>query len=484
MRFVLVERFAPVIPGIGADVLADTSTLGDDVIRADITEAEAIMAARGFDVDPFLALESSGGWIAGLVLEPGRGNPATSGRLATYLAADVRPRLHPDEDAFLVRCSVFDRVDRERAVALAGEAGPAMVDALRLAGVPGVWDERARELRMHPRIREVLGEERRDRTDGRASGRLDECGRVVRARRRHQARSRRADRGRRSRRGQEALAVRDHGGDRAARLRGGGAALSAVPMDPEPPEVMYARLCLAVVVQAAAGALPVLAALERDGTAADVFAKLPAAGAIVVLMYSAIGRVAEAFAALEHIPPGRAYDTARLILAHDRDDPDAPVPAFAGDMLDALIARGLYWRGQIGELQRITSTTLAELSGVPDLADRSANTCTWRTTNPAACRARSTAGTSRSTASAVSPKKSRSRVWRRTSPRTISAAPPASAKPLASAKPAMISATCSCSGLSTYAARRRRSIQPVHASRTAGGSTSSSQSSSSRSAST
>ena len=149
--------------------------------------------------------------------------------------------------------------------------------------------------------------------------------------------------------------------------------LSAVPMDPEPPEVMYARLCLAVVVQAAAGALPVLAALERDGNGAEVFAKFPAAGAIVVLMYSAIGRVAEAFAALEQIPPGRAYDTARLILAQDRDDPDAPVPAFAGDMLDALIARGLHARGRIGELQRITSTTLAELSGVPDLADRGAN---------------------------------------------------------------------------------------------------------------
>ncbi len=71
MTIFLVGRFVPVIPGIGADVLAATSTIGDDVVQADITEAEAILAARGFDVDPFLALESSGGGIAGLVLEPG-----------------------------------------------------------------------------------------------------------------------------------------------------------------------------------------------------------------------------------------------------------------------------------------------------------------------------------------------------------------------------------------------------------------------------
>ena len=231
---------------------------------------------------------------------------------------------------------MFDRVDRQRAIALAGEAGPAMVDALRSAGVPGVWDERARELRLHPRIREILGEELETAPTAERAAAWTSAAAVY------------------EREGEIKLALDalieagDLDGARrllpsvimdvvgrldveeAERL------LAAVPMDPEPPEVMYARLCLAVVEQAAAGALPVLAALERDGNAADVFAKLPAVGAIVVLMYTAIGRVAEAFAALEQIPPGRAYDTARLILADERDDPDAPAPAFAGDMLDAL----------------------------------------------------------------------------------------------------------------------------------------------------
>jgi len=60
----------------------------------------------------------------------------------------------------------------------------------------------------------------------------------------------------------------------------------------------------------------------------------------------------------------------------------------------------------------------------------------------------------------------------------------ASAKPSASSRPAMISATCSCSGLSNYPAPRCWRTQSAHALRTAGGSTSSSQSSSSRLAST
>ena len=242
-----------------------------------------------------------------------------------------------------------------------------------LAGIPGVWDERARELRLHPQIREILGEQLEIAPTGEraaawasaaafyeqegeiklALDALIEAGDLDGARRLLPPMI------------MELVGRLDV--EETQRL------LDAVPIDPEPPEVMYARLFLAVVEQAAAGALPVLAALERDGNASDVFAKVPAAGAVVVLMYAAIGRVAEAFAALEQIPPGRAYDTARLILADERDDPDAPTPAFAGDLLDALIARGLYSRGQIGELQRITSTTLAELSGVPDLADRNAN---------------------------------------------------------------------------------------------------------------
>ena len=224
IKLVLVERFAPTIPGIGAEVLAASATIGDDVIRADITEAEAIMAARGFDVDPFLALESSGGWIAGLVLEPGRRNPATSGRLAAFLAAEVRPRLHPEEDAFLVRCSVFDRIDRQRATALAGDAGPAMVDSLRTAGIPGVWDERERELRLHPRIREILGEELETASEAERVAAWTSAARAYELEGEVELALDALIRGRRSRRGPEAAAARDHRGGGAARRRGAGAA--------------------------------------------------------------------------------------------------------------------------------------------------------------------------------------------------------------------------------------------------------------------
>ena len=136
---------------------------------------------------------------------------------------------------------------------------------------------------------------------------------------------------------------------------------------------MYASSVLAVVEQAAAGALPVLAALERDGTPLTSSRKLPAVGAIVVLMYAAIGRVAESFATLEQIPPGRAYDTARLMLAMTATTPTLPLPRSPGTCSTPSSPAGCTRRGQIGELQRITSTTLAGLSGVPDIADRGVN---------------------------------------------------------------------------------------------------------------
>lgn len=91
----------------------------------------------------------------------------------------------------------------------------------------------------------------------------------------------------------------------------------------------------------------------------------------------------------------------------------------------------------------------------------------------------------RSTASAVRPKKSRSRVCRWISPRAISAAPPARAKSLASSRPAMISATRTCSGVSIHKSTWRwRRNQSLHARRTVAGNTRSPQSSSSSSGST
>jgi hypothetical protein len=94
------------------------------------------------------------------------------------------------------------------------------------------------------------------------------------------------------------------------------------------------------------------------------------------------------------------------------------------------------------------------------------------TRRPSSSSACSAAGRSRSTATVLGPKKSRSLVRRSTSPRTMSAAPPAKAKPSASASAAMARATRSCSGLRTQG--RSRAWRPNHsddAARTYGGRT-------------
>jgi DNA-binding SARP family transcriptional activator len=369
LKLVLVSRRRPVLAAVGADVVAATRYVGDDTLRADLPEARSILEARGWMVDPEMALEASGGWIAGLVLEPGRGAGLVTGRLAEYLSAEVRPRLTLEQDRFLVRCSIFDRIDRPRATAL-GQEGQTTLDVVRGAGLPGVWDERAGEFRMHPLIRELL----RDALD---AGPVAE---------RRSALASAAAAYEREGEPEHALEAWISAGElsQAGRLLPGvimdvvarldvelaERLLEAVPLEPEPPQVMYARLCLANLAQAVAPILPLLGSLERTGSLERVAKELPAVGTLVVAMLSAMGRVDDAVATLELIPPGRARDTARLVLSDDRDDPDAPIPPFEGDMLDSLIARGLYSRGRIAELHRLASPTLAQVSGVPDLAAR------------------------------------------------------------------------------------------------------------------
>ena len=72
-------------------------------------------------------------------------------------------------------------------------------------------------------------------------------------------------------------------------------------------------------------------------------------------------------------PPGRAADVGRLALSLVRDDPEAPIPPFTGDVLDALIARLLMSRGRYTELRAGRSvwaeTTGALQIGMPGTGD-------------------------------------------------------------------------------------------------------------------
>ena len=369
LRLLLVGRTRVAIPGVGADAVARSAEIGDDFLAADSHEAAAILEARGSVADPDEAVEASAGWVAGIVLESSRGFGNADTGLAAFLAADVRPRLSPEEDAFLVGCSVLDYVSRDRASALVGDDGPQMLATLRGAGLPGIWGQNG-TLRMHPRIRELLRAElatgpaalRRRALEGAASaleaeGALEQALEVWLE----------ADAGDDARRLLPAVI-----GDVVARLdiEQAHRLLDAVPYDEEPPEVMYARLCLAYLAQQAAGALPVLDALEDDDRFAQVVQRLPEVGALACLFLAAIGRVDDAFARYELLPPSRARDATRFSLSTERDDPVAPIPPFAGDMLDGVICYGLYGRGRLAELHRITSPVLAAVSGVPDLASR------------------------------------------------------------------------------------------------------------------
>lgn len=371
LRTILVGRAAPMLPGLTAADVASTALLGEDVLRADETEAAAILRAHGSAADPVAAVEATGGWVAGLVLDPERraaGEAGGSEALARYLSSEVRPRLTVEEDAFLVQCSIFDRIDRARSIALAGDEGPSVLDALRDAGLPALWDDRTTSLRLHPRVRELFRAEL-DRRPGDLRRAMHSAAAAY------------------TREGDLELAVEAHiqadeleqAGRLLPRVLEGILArydidlarylLDAVRLDPEPTEVVLARLALAFIDQDAVASNAILEQLERNGRLAHVVREEPTIGALACNIYMAAGRIPDAAALLDVMPRGRAANAARLLLSAVRDDAGAPIPSFAGDVLDSVIARGLFFRGRLDDLRGRADATLRRISGIPDLHD-------------------------------------------------------------------------------------------------------------------
>jgi DNA-binding SARP family transcriptional activator len=369
LRLLLVGRSSVAVPGAGVDLVARSVEIGDDLLAVDLDEASEILAARASDGDPETAVRVSGGWVAGIVFESVGGFGTAASGLSSFLDGDVRPQLSQAEDAFLLTCAVVDRVDPRRAVALGGENGPDMLAALRRAGLPGVWSPDG-ALRMHPRIREHL---RAELETGNAARRREALAAAARA---YEQEGQlelslesclQADLQDDARRLlplviEEIVSRLDL--EQARRL------LAEVAYEDEPAAVLRARLSLATLTQELEGALPVLAALEDGDRFARVVAEDPSVVPLAIDIATAVGRVGDALAWFQQIPRGRARDVARYYLSTERDDPDAPIPPFVGDILDGLICTGLWYRGRLADLQQISSPVLAAVSGLPELVSR------------------------------------------------------------------------------------------------------------------
>jgi DNA-binding SARP family transcriptional activator len=365
LHIVLIGRVPVSVRGLGVEALDPDATVGDDLLRATHLEAAEVMRAHSSRGDVDDALQATGGWIAGLVFESWSSSEriaSSADPLATYLKREVRPRLDVDVDELLVASSVFTSVDIPRARAL-GVADPgSWLASLREAGVPATWSADGLEMRLHPRIREVLraelaasSVERRRATELAAAEAYEQEGRL------EDALVLYLDLGEAERADVLVPAVLPGIVERqdvelAERL------LESTRLDPEPPSVVLARLMLASLKASFSEMLAVVNSLWESGRLTALIAEEPAIGAFVTNVMPARS-LDEALEVLDAIPPGRASDVARLMLSVTRDDPDAPFPPFTGDALDAVLARALYCRGHLREL-RVENTYWAESTGV------------------------------------------------------------------------------------------------------------------------
>lgn len=368
MCVVLVGRAELPLRTLGLAAHDPAALIGDGDLRATEDEAREILASRGVDGDLSGPVTAADGWVAGLVIAAWlRGARLTSPSLQQYLRDDVRSRLDRSADELLVAASIHDDVTSVRAEDLGVPDVAAWFETLRAAGIPAEWDPDGTTMRLHPAVRESLRAELRAGAPERLRWAACAAGRSL---------EREGDRERAALLYVEAHSRQDlarilpdvvrmsldrHDLDQAARFldAGGDGADSA--------DLVLARLELASLRASAAEGCRIIDALGRNHLASLVRQE-PPIGALACHFLAANGRIDEAIALAEGMPPGRAGDVARLVLSLIRDDPDCALPPFRGDPLDASIGRLLWARGRLEEL-REGGTEWVAATGVGKLTD-------------------------------------------------------------------------------------------------------------------
>ena len=368
LHVVLVGRAALRLEGLGLDAVAPEATVGDEVLCATPEEAAEILRAHGSSVEVDEAVEATGGWVAGLVFETWRARGDGTGSedpLRNYLEREVLPRLEAQAAESLVAASVFERVDASCAQALGIDDPRAWFVALREAGLPAVWPAGGTGMCLHPRIRELLREELETGSRERRQAALQAAASTYK----HEGELERAldlflevgDTAAAGRLLPEVIVEVVERQDIALAER----YLAAVPLDPEPARVVLARLSLASLQLERKAGLVVIDRLDAEGRLDQVVTEEPAIGALACFFLAGVGEFDRALDLHGRVPQGREANVARLLLSAVRDDPRAPVPAFQGDALDAILARALYHRGLLQEL-RVGRTSWSESTGVHD----------------------------------------------------------------------------------------------------------------------
>jgi ATP/maltotriose-dependent transcriptional regulator MalT/DNA-binding SARP family transcriptional activator len=141
----------------------EVATVGEADLAFLPAEARAALARVGkADVDAARAVESTGGWVTGVLFEAWRSDEHVSGAggeadpLYGYLSTQILNDLDPQDRDFLERTALLDEVTAARAEALGvTDAGTRLI-TIRAAHVPVTWSPDGSAMRCHSRFREYL----------------------------------------------------------------------------------------------------------------------------------------------------------------------------------------------------------------------------------------------------------------------------------------------------------------------------------------
>lgn len=175
VKTVLISRRSPP-PDCGLPGPPGLSSFDDAQLCFTVDEATAALERSGRpELDAKHAVDSTGGWVTGVLFESWRADDHVAGSggeadpLFGYLGAHILSQLPPETQTFLVESSVLHEVDRDRATAIGLDDAAHHLAVLRASHLPLAWSREADVMRCHARFREFLGSRLGERPAGRQS---------------------------------------------------------------------------------------------------------------------------------------------------------------------------------------------------------------------------------------------------------------------------------------------------------------------------
>jgi len=356
VNLVLISRADITLDLVSTSERGRLGELLESDLAFDVEEARAALRAVGHDdVDPARAVSATAGWITGVLYEGWRHAAARKpdpDSLLSYVAANIINSLSAAERTFLLHTSLLDEISVGSAQALGQENAANIMVRLRARHLPVTWAADGSRMTPHPVFRDFL----------RAALERQDAATIAEVRRRH------ADvliaNGNREEAVDELLRIRDI--EAAARLAAAVLPSLVARMDFAPAARWLDAIRGSVrtlTPEIASVILRVAFALEQCGRGVELIDRhgygwlpdlsSPDAEETYVLACWCLwqsGRIADARAIADRLPPGRNRHIADTLIALATGEEPPPFPehsAMPSGPLDGMLIRLAYLRGRL-----------------------------------------------------------------------------------------------------------------------------------------